>query len=406
MSSGRDIKKVLIIGGGFAGVAVAQNLKNHTDKLDITLVSNKSFLEYYPSLYRVVTGRSPLEACIPLSTIFPDKKIKIVEDHIESIDKEKQTAQGQSGSEYCWDFAVMAIGSEQAYFDVPGLKENAFTLRSVNDALKIKRHIHEIFNKHKTTEPIHIIVAGGGATGVELSAELAIYTRKLAKQYNIDPATIIIELFESNSRLLHQLSIKVSQETEKRLRKLGVNIYLNSPITKADIERVYLPQLVVKSKTVIWTVGTEGTELATETTENTDKGKRIKTNQYLQLEETPSIYAIGDAAATTYSGLAQTAINDGHFVAKQIIRQVNGQELKEYTPKPVVHAIPIGYNWAIVSTKHMLLTGKTAWIIRRLADLNYFLDILPTKSAIQAFKDGSELFETCPECFNNLETSK
>ena len=128
MGEVRQKHRVVIVGGGFGGIEATKQLAKFSNEFEITLVSDKTHFEYTAALYRVVTGRSPLEVCIPLSTIFKDRAVNIVQDTIEIIYPKTKQLLGQNGSKYRYDSLILALGSQNAYFNIPGLEEHAFTL--------------------------------------------------------------------------------------------------------------------------------------------------------------------------------------------------------------------------------------------------------------------------------------
>lgn len=395
--------RVLVVGGGFGGVAAALALqKQHDRRLDITLVSDRPHFEYHAALYRVVAGRSPLEVCIPLSTIFPTNDVKVVEDKITTIDTEKNVALGQDGSRYPYDSLVFGVGSQTQYFGVPGLDKYSFGVKSITEALKLKRHLHELLTETAAQEKepvIHIVVAGGGATGVEVAGELAVYTQKLARNHNLTPSQITIDLFEAGERLLGVMPKWTSVVAAKRLRTLGVNIYLNTAILKEQVEEVYLPDMKMRTKTVIWTAGVGPNDLTRSLKGVTlTKPGKIEVDGQLRAKGLANFYVVGDAAATKFSGMAQTALRDGQFVAETIIRQLQKRPLGANKPIAPSYAIPIGPGWALVEADGLRLTGKIGWFFRRWADWRFFRKILPMNAAVAAFKDGQRLSETCPAC--------
>jgi NADH dehydrogenase len=401
-------KKILIIGGGFGGIRTAMDLaRKKLPNTKITLISDKNHFEYYPALYRIVTGKSPLEVCVPLSEIFMNTPVEIIRDKINRIDIKKKILKGESGSDYTFDFLVLSLGSETAYFNVPGLPDLAFGFKSINEALKLKRHLHNLFEEHegKSREEIvsrmHILVVGGGPTGVEVAGELSEYLSKLALKHKIDPMLVTIDLIEAAPRLLPALSPDVSKKVMDRLHSLGINIFLNRAIIQEDIEQVYLKDMSMKTKTVIWTAGTrthhlygeiEGLEFA--------KNRRVLVDKSLQAKGFENIFIIGDAADTPFSGLAQTAIYDASIAADCIERKINGREMPEYLPKKVSYAIPVGPGWAAVDFKGFKFYGRIAWWLRRLVDLKFFLSILPFSKALRAFEVGKKLCESCDTCLH------
>ncbi|KKU44074.1 MAG: hypothetical protein UX60_C0011G0004 [Berkelbacteria bacterium GW2011_GWA2_46_7] len=408
MGEGSQKHRVIIVGGGFGGIRAAQELAKHSNEFDITLISDQPHFEYHAALYRVVTGRSPLEVCIPLSTIFENSPVKVVEDTIQTVYPKTKQILGKDGSKYIYDSLILALGSENAYLNVPGLREHSFTLRSINDALRLKRHIHETFIdaaiglKNGQRHPIHLVLVGGGPTGVELSGELAIYARHMAKHHHLDPNTIIIDLFESGERLLGMLDKRVSELAFERLHQLGVNIFLNTPILENRIEAVYLADMKLKTKTLIWTAGVMTNQLYSKIKGLTfNSVGRVLVDLSMQAKGMHDLYVIGDAAASMYSGMAQTALYDGTFVAENLRRKLHGRPIVSYSPRQPISAIPIGPGWAMVVTKLGLITGRLGWWLRRIADWRFFNSILPLSKAFRAFSDGSHLSETCPICSKN-----
>ena len=170
--------RIVIIGGGFAGIAAALALqKKHLPNIKITLISDKPHFEYHAALYRLVSGSSPLEVCIPLREIFFNKEVEIIEDKINAIDKSAQFAIGVSGSHYRYDYLILALGSETNYFGIPGLKEFSYGMKSITEALRLKQHIVETLltckidftNKVEQICDANFVVIGAGATGVEMA---------------------------------------------------------------------------------------------------------------------------------------------------------------------------------------------------------------------------------------------
>ena len=397
--------RVIVVGGGFGGIRASLELAKHSDEFDVTLISDKPHFEYHAALYRVVTGRSPLEVCIPLSTIFEESPVKVIEDTIQTVYPKTKQIIGKDGSKYSYDSLILALGSECAYLNVPGLKEHSFTLRSIDDALRLKEHIHETFInaaiglKNSQRRPIHLVLVGGGPTGVELSGELAIYARHMARHHHLDPNTIIIDLFEAGDRLLGMLDKRVSEMAFERLHQLGVNIFLNTPILENRIEAVYLADMKLKTKTLIWTAGVMTNQLYAKVKGFTfSNSGKILVDLSMQAKGMHDLYVIGDAAASMYSGMAQTAVYDGAFVADCIRRKLQGRPLQTYKPNKPISAIPVGPGWSIVVTRLGVISGKLGWIFRRAADLKFFNSILSPKKALVVFSDGYKLSETCTIC--------
>jgi NADH dehydrogenase len=403
-----DVKerRVIIVGGGFGGAATALALeKKNIPGLKIVLVSNKPHFEYYPALYRVVTGRSPLEVCIPLREIFKGKDVEVLEDTIINVNLSEKTLEGKSDSRYMFDFLVLALGSETAYFNIPGLEELSFSFKSINDGLRLKRHLHESFSaaekmpEEERIQAAHIVVVGGGASGTELAGELALYTRRMAKYHKINPSLVTIDLIEAAPRLVPSLPEEVSAKIYNRLHDLGVNIFLGRTVVKEEVEEIFMKDMEIKTKTVVWTAGIRPNRFYTKISGlEFDKKERVLVDEFLQAEGVSNVFVIGDAAATPYTGMAQTASYDGRLVAQNIGLKIKGRSMEKYQPKKPYHSVPIGPGWAATIIGPVIVYGRIGWFFRRLADFRYFFSILSLRKTISAFRNGRTICEACSIC--------
>lgn len=396
-------KKVLIIGGGFAGIETAKKLaKIKIPNLKIQLISDRYHFEYTPLLYRVVIGRNPLEVCIPLSDIFNDKKVSVDIDTIIGISPDKNQAFGSSGLVYDFDYAVLALGSETIFFGIDGMKENSFSFKSIDEALRLKNHLHRMVEENKKSkilEYFRIVIVGGGPSGVELAGEISSYLKKILKFHGISKEKAEIILIEAGPRILPIVSEKISEVAKKKLESLGVKVLLNKKVIEARTDCVLLDNEEIKTKTIIWASGIRPKEFyATIPNIQKDKSGRVLTNEQLSIEDHNNIFVVGDGAKTLYSGMAQTAISDGAFVADVIALKILDKSLPKYKPKKVGYSIPIGPNWAIFYFKPFYFFGFLGWLMRKLIDLRYMMKILPWWKAFIAVKSNGKLCESCKTC--------
>lgn len=406
MKNSTNPRKIVIVGGGFGGIRAALDLaseKLHDTK--IILISDKKHFEYSPALYRVVSGRSPLGVCMMLQEIFERKDVEVLTDTLTHVDLKEKTIEGSSGSSYSFDSLVLALGSETTYFDIPGLQELSFGFKSINDALRLKQHLHYLFEAYKkagTQEAVkaaHIIVVGGGATGVELASELAHYTRALAKKHALAPSLITIDLIEAASRLAPHLPPDMSQVIHGRLHGLGINVFLNRTVIKKETEEVFLKDMEMKTKTVIWAAGVKPHHLYREIAGLTlDEKGRVLVDAHLRAQGLSNIFIVGDAASTLYAGMAQSAIHGGRFVARMIARIMRGEKLIPYIPQKPAHAIPLGPGWAAALVGPIRLYGKAGWLVRNAADFRFFLSVMPTSKALHMYQSGRTICESCGVC--------
>lgn len=404
MQTSTSMHRVLIVGGGFGGITAAQKLaRSGAKNLSIRLVDPKSYMEYHAAIYRLVTGRSPMESCIPYADLLQGCDVELVKDAIVSVDLHKKVAVGTSGSDYSYDSLILAVGSETSYFGIEGIKENAYGIKTVDEALRLKRHIHQSFEDIKTTEnktpALHIVVIGGGASGVELAGELAAYTQVLAQKHGVDSSFITIDLIEAMPRLLPMLPERVSKKVLWRLRKVGVNVYLNRSVVKEEMDRLFLKDMEMTAKTVVWTAGMKANSLASKIAGiPVDKRGRVQVTNNLTVEGQTNVYVIGDAAATKYSGMAQTAIADAKYVSRSILAFIKGSTISAYRQPAPAYSVPVGPKWAATVYHGMQFFGRMGWILRRAADFRAFLTLLSIGAAFHAFLGGETRIEACPVC--------
>ncbi|MFA5933620.1 MAG: NAD(P)/FAD-dependent oxidoreductase [Candidatus Paceibacterota bacterium] len=404
MTTITENKKILIAGGGFAGIRSALDLIKKHPSASITLINNKPNFEYYPGLYRVVMDHSPINVCIPYELIFKDLPIKVVVDTITGVDLMGKKVAGEKGA-YSYDTLVLGLGSETTYFNLPGLDTLSFGFKSVKEAITLKNHLHDLFLEHthpskeEMVSHFHVVLVGGGASGVELAGDLMHHLETIAEMHKIDPSLITIDIIEASSRLVMALPESASQKILNRLHKLGVNVFLNRAIVKEEIEQVYLKDMSMKSKTVIWTAGTKTNHIYGEISGlELDKKGKVVVDEYLQAKGFENVFIVGDAAATSYAGLAQTALYDGKYVARTIAHKLSNKKLTPYVPKKNAYVIPVGYGWGIAIIGKFQITGWIAWMLRRFIDFKFFSSILPLSHIIKMFKDEKPDTVYCNVC--------
>ncbi len=395
---------VVIVGGGFAGIRSALDVARHGGAMRIILLSNKNHFEYYPRIYRVVTGESPLQVCVPLDVIFKNTAVEVVNDTVTGVDVTNKKVTCKNGEVYSYDDLVLGLGSETVYFNIEGVRERSFGFKSISEALALKKHLHQMFKVHLSAkkedliEQLHIVVVGGGPSGVELAGELTRYMRNLAREHAVDTNFVTIDLIEAAPRLAPMLPENVSARIYGRLHSLGVNVFLNRTVMKEDVDEIFMKDMSMKSNTLIWTAGSRTNNFYTTIAGLTmAKNGRVEVDEHMQAKGVQNVYIAGDAANTPYAGLAQTAMHDGTYIARVIILKQAGKSIPSYVPKKVSYAMPLGTRWAAVSTGPFQFYGFFAWIIRELADLRFFASILPLRKAFAIFSNHA-ICESCTTC--------
>ncbi len=395
-------ERILIIGGGFAGVTAARELwRTSHDRVDIQLVDPKSHLEYHGAMYRMVTGRSPMETCIPYSDIFQKNSIDTVRDCIESVDLQKQVALGASGTHYRYDRVLMALGSVPAYFSLPGMEKNSFSMQGTSGSCRLKNHLEELFQSHDKIEcserdrAFSIIVVGGGPTGVELAGELAWYVKKRLGERTYAQLQASVHLLEAGPRILGSMSEQFSQRVTKRLQTLGVRVKCSTAVKQLEGNVLQLSSGTLTGKTIIWTAGVRAHPLLERSGLSTHANGRAIVDDELRAKGWNNVYVLGDNAETGKSGMAQTALCHGRFVAKLIHSELTGLEHDKLCEPQIIYAIPVGPKWAACNILGMNVYGKIGWCLRRAVDASVFLSLLPVRKAVQAFLSMNEKESCC-----------
>lgn len=401
-------KKIVIVGGGFAGVRAALDLAKSRERgIKIVLISDLPHFEYHAALYRVVAGHSPLQVCVPLADIFAGLPVEIIRDRINRVDLPGKLLTGSSGSRYTFDYLVLALGSENNYFGISGLPQFSFGIKSISEALRLKNHLHQMFEiAAKNQEPVdkvtasHIVIVGGGATGVELAGELANYTQELAREHKLDPSLVTIDLIEGASRLMPMLPAPVSEALRCRLHNLGVNIFLNRVLMKEEITGVATKDMSFQAQTVVWTAGVKNNTLLAGIPGFTfDKKGRVLADEHLRAS--PGVYVVGDSVAVPNPGLASTAVATGAHAARSILADLRGLKLAAYGVRSPWTSVPVGAGWAATIIGPLRLYGRVGWWLRRYIDYRYFRSILPFSQAWRAFDPMQKNTESCPVCCND-----
>lgn len=367
---------ITIVGGGFGGVKAALELaKDPTN--NITLISDKPDFQYYPALYGTATGHSHTQSWVPLGQIFAGKdNIRVILDEITAINPKKRILMGVAGVEYSYDTVIMALGAVTTYFGIEGLDTYAYGIKSAAEIKKLKHHLYSQLSEQGSIDK-HYVIVGAGPTGIELAAALGSYLERLCKHYGVSHRSININLVEAAPRVLPKMSEATSAKVTARLKKLGVNVQTGKAVQSATADNLVVNGKPIKSHTVIWTSGVANHPFYKANQEHftlAPNGRVVVDNHMLAAKD---VYVIGDNAATQFTGLAQTALHDALFVATNIARAKAKQSLREYKAVMPPVVVPVGENWAVFEWRKLRLSGWIASVIRRVADLVGYSDILP-----------------------------
>ncbi|MDM7515461.1 NAD(P)/FAD-dependent oxidoreductase [Lentilactobacillus sp. TOM.63] len=388
-------KNIVVIGAGFAGVYATKKLAKHfksNQDVKITLIDKHSFFTYLTRLHEVATDRvNPNSVRYDLQRIFhKQKNVKLVTDEVISVDKQNKLVTCKNGT-YPFDSLLISLGGEPNDFGTAGVKENGFTLWSIEDAMRLRTHIKETIAKgaierdpRKRQSLLTIVVCGSGFTGAETVGELIDYKKVLAKENKIDPNEIKVILVEAAPTIINMLDRTNAAHAEAYMKKNNVDIRPSSMIVSVNKDSVDIKdQDSISTNTLIWTAGVKTSSIADSFGIDAGHGGRLVTNQYLQAKgfEDNSIYVAGDDAAATEQGAeravpqtAQEAENEAVVTSTNIAADIDGNHnYLEFHDKNMGFTVSFGARYGIAQVfGGKRIRGWIATIMKHGSNLLYF----------------------------------
>lgn len=387
-----NTKKIVILGAGYGGVHAAKLLNKKYKKnseVEITLIDKNPYHTLMTELHEVAGGRvEPESVQIDLKKIFNKSKVNIVSEEVLRIDINKQVLVTKFG-EYAYDYLILGTGSETAYFGVPGVKENGFPLWSMNDAVKIRHHIEEMF-KLATNEKddvkrkamLTFAVAGAGFTGIEMIGELVEWKKKLIKKYNILETDVKLMVIEAMDRILNILDEKGANKAHRWLNRHGVDIALNAPITGVEKDFVMLKDgQKIQCNTLIWTCGIQGNTFCSNIGLEMNNRCRVNTNIYMQALGKENIYAVGDCAfveegaSKNLPQIVEAALQTADTATHNIIADIESKDKKEFKSSYHGFMVSIGSHYAVANLGGTKLSGFIAMLMKHMVNLHYLFGV-------------------------------
>ncbi|MDU4939182.1 MAG: FAD-dependent oxidoreductase [Clostridium sp.] len=382
-------KNILILGAGYGGVHVAKKLAKKYKKnnnVEITLIDKNPFHTLMTELHEVAGGRvHPESVQIELSKIFARTKVNVVTDLIEKVDTDNKTVKTTNGN-YTYDYLVVGTGSEPAFFGVPGVKENGFTLWSFEDAMKIRHHVQKMFklaakerNEAKRREMLTFVVAGSGFTGIEMAGELLEWKTRLAKEHNVDENEVRLMVVEAMGTILNMLDRKQADKAEKYMVKKGMTILKNSPIVEVAPNKIVLKSgEEIETNTLIWTCGIQANEEVKEYGLETARAGRLATNEFMQAVNKEEVFVVGDLnyyeeeEGKGTPQIVEAAIQTGDVIAKNIIALMDKKkDLTKFKSNYHGFMVSIGGKYCVANLAGIKLAGFFAMIMKHLVNLHY-----------------------------------
>ncbi|WPP52034.1 NAD(P)/FAD-dependent oxidoreductase [Catalinimonas niigatensis] len=371
--------RVVILGGGFAGLSLAKTLRN--DPFQIVLIDKSNYHTFQPLLYQIaIGGLEPDSVVIPYWKIFenhPNLVFRMAEVlSVNTTSKEVYTDIGIIP----YDYLVVATGAKTNFFRLQATVENAMPLKSVPQALDLRSLIFQNFEKavrtinHDEFESlIDIVIVGGGPTGVEMAGALAeLRQHVLPNNFKeLDFRRMDIYLIESGSRLLRGMSEYASEKALQSLQSMNVKVLLNTSVRDYNGRLVQLSHgKQILSSTLIWAAGVQGNIPAGIDKRLIVRGNRLSVDEYLQVPDTPDVFAMGDIAAIVsgeqhqpHAMIAPVAIQQGKLVAHNLIRLKKQKPLRPFIYKDRGVMATVGRHHAVVDLPFFRFSGVTAWMV-------------------------------------------
>ena len=390
--------RVLILGGGFGGLAAAQKLKRAP--ADVTLIDRRNFHLFQPLLYQVATGSlSPGQIAAPLRGVLSKQKnTEVLLGEAADIDPDAKCVTLRDGGSFQYDSLIVATGSKTSYYGNDSWREWAPSLKTVEEATSIRHKILYAFEKaERSTTPeescawLTFVIVGAGATGMELAGALAEIANETLKHdfRSINPQNAKIILMEGGPRVLSAYPDDLSGRAQKLVEKLGVTVVKNVMVTNINGEGVAYKRgdqtEHLSAKTVLWaggvTTNTFGAKLAERTKAETDRSGRIKVTPQLTVPNYPDIFVVGDLATLNdekgkpLPGVAQVAMQGGVYAAKAIRGRMDGKPVEKpfhYFNKGDMAVI--GRAAAVANIFGVQVSGLLAWLAWLFIHLMYIVE--------------------------------
>ena len=371
-------KHVVILGGGFAGLACAKGLRD--EQFSVTLVDRWNHHLFQPLLYQVATaGLAMTEIAQPLRSILADhKNVTTLMDEVVRIDLQAKQVH-LKGRVLGYDFLVIALGAKTGYFGHPEWAAHTLGLKSLDDAMAIRKKVLLAFERAEsspdpaeTQRLLTMVVVGGGATGVEMAGSLAELARVVLKDdfRHIDPAQAHVHLIEAGPKLLPMFPGDLPEYTKARLERIGVTVHLNCAVKEVGAGFVLAGDQRFESDIVIWGAGVEASEV-TRTLAGVplDRGGRIEVRPDLSLPGHPEVFAAGDLASLTdkngarVPGVCPAAIQMGQFIAQTIQTESVNETRPSFAYFDKGSMATIGRSAAVASFAGVQMRGFLAWLM-------------------------------------------
>jgi NADH dehydrogenase len=383
--------RLIVVGGGLGGQELVRRLKDAP--VDILLVDRHNYHLFQPLLYQVATSElSPSNIAVPLRKMLRNQEnAQVALAEVGAVDLAHKMVRG-SRAEASYDYLVLATGATQSYFGHDEFKQFAPGMKTLDDAIEIRRRVLTAFEEAEweaddsaRRAKLTFVVVGGGPTGVELAgAIMETASRSLPKDFHfINTKTARVIVVEGSDRLLKAMPRAMAKRAKRDLEKMGVEVWLNTRVTSVDAAGVDIGDRRVPAENVLWAAGVHGQPVAATLAVELDRAGRVVVGSDLSIPGHPEVFVIGDAAHAVDSqtgeivpGVAQGAIQAGRFVADIIANDLQGvdtNERPEFTYKDKGSMATIGRGRAVVSVGWFNYGGFPGWLSWSALHLSYLV---------------------------------
>jgi NADH:ubiquinone reductase (H+-translocating) len=374
-------KRVVIVGGGFAGLAAAHALRHA--HAEVVLIDRRNHHIFQPLLYQVATAvLSPAEIAAPIRQLeVRQRNVTVLLAEVTGVDVASRTieasAPGVGVRKIAFDYLVVATGMRPSYFGHDEFARHAPGLKSLTDAEAIRAKILGAFELAATTDDegeraraMTFVLVGAGPTGVELAASLAQMVKVTLRGnfHRIDPTKTTIILLDAGTRVLPTFAESLSRRVTRRLTKLGVKVLTGVKVETVDEQGVIAGGTRIPSATVLWTAGVAASPIPKMLGTKTDRAGRALVDPFLRVVDAPGVFVVGDAASLMQKehpvpGVAQAAIQEGRYVGRLIAKEMKGRKVKRpfrYFDKGSMAVV--GKNYAVLERGSLRTSGFLTWL--------------------------------------------
>jgi len=373
------MQRIVILGAGFGGLQAAIELERELGgdrEVEILLVNEHNYFLFTPLLPQIASSYiNPRHIVQPVRDIRGRRRFHFRRDALRSIDIAARRVL-LSGGALDYDTLVVAIGSQTAYFDIPGAREHSLDFKSLEDAVVLREHVIDLCEHADHTADasarrglLTFVVVGGGYTGVELITELQDFLfHYVAPRYRgIPRAEIQLILLEAAPEILRGIDSGLAAHAYKRLRVEGIQVRTNTRVTRCVEGGVEInASEVIHAGTVVWASGVRAHPLVESLPGPHDRIGRAVVNEHLQLDGHPEVFIVGDSAAALTAAnaplVAPVAMDHGRVAAQNIVRRLRGKPLESFRYVPQGTLVSLGMNYAVVSVGGLRFSGYFAWL--------------------------------------------